>query len=218
VAARAEELAAGAAPLAGDGCGIGRSGRLAAAARDAAELARQRGSHRLERASLDSLSVRAKRGPADGPNPTDGDKLGSKYHLVTDRNGIPLAIRLSAANAPTRRSCSRGLIAIPSIIGPEGNRGGRASVRGSCTATRPTTLQTSAVRCVLAVYPRIAVVGSTSSERLGRHRWVVERTARLATWLPRLGVRYERRAICSKDYSICLRHDLPQSLAPADDP
>ncbi len=41
---------------------------------------------------------------------------------------------------------------------------------------------------------RIARKGVDSSERLGRHRWVVERTlARLATYR-RLAVRYERRA------------------------
>ena len=41
---------------------------------------------------------------------------------------------------------------------------------------------------------RIARRGIAPSERLGRHRWVVERSR---AWLPgcrRLGVRYERRA------------------------
>src|ERR671939_687507 len=51
------------------------------------------------RASLDSTSVRAKGGgEATGPSPTDRGKRGSKYHLVVDRQGIPLAVALSAAH------------------------------------------------------------------------------------------------------------------------
>jgi Transposase DDE domain len=50
------------------------------------------------RASVDGLSMRAKRGHADRPNPTDRGKPGSKYHLLVDRRGIPLAAGLSAAN------------------------------------------------------------------------------------------------------------------------
>jgi transposase len=50
------------------------------------------------RASLDSLSVRRAGGELTGPNPTDRGKPGSKYHLLVDRGGIPLAVGLSAAN------------------------------------------------------------------------------------------------------------------------
>jgi transposase len=42
---------------------------------------------------------------------------------------------------------------------------------------------------------RIARRGVESSERLGRHRWVVERTLAWLTRCRRLCVRYERRAI-----------------------
>ena len=45
-----------------------------------------------------------------------------------------------------------------------------------------------------SITPRIAQRGIESSERLGRHRWVIERTL---AWLARfrlLAVRYERRA------------------------
>src|SRR5215212_7226031 len=37
-------------------------------------------------------------GELTGPNPTDRGKPGSKYHLLVDRRGIPLAACLSAAN------------------------------------------------------------------------------------------------------------------------
>ena len=44
------------------------------------------------------------------------------------------------------------------------------------------------------ITPRIARRGVESSERLGRHRWVVERTLAWFVRFRRLTVRYERRA------------------------
>jgi transposase len=44
------------------------------------------------------------------------------------------------------------------------------------------------------ITPRIARRGVDSSERLGRHRWVVERTLAWLGRYRRLAVRYERRA------------------------
>lgn len=70
------------------------------------------------RASLGSISVRAKRGGADtGPNPVDRGKRGTKYHLVVDRQGIPLAVRLSAANTPDAALLEPVLDSIPPIVG-----------------------------------------------------------------------------------------------------
>ena len=43
------------------------------------------------------------------------------------------------------------------------------------------------------IVPRIARRGVESSERLGRHRWVVERTLAWLNRFRRLKVRYERR-------------------------
>jgi len=44
------------------------------------------------------------------------------------------------------------------------------------------------------VRPRIARRGIENSQRLGRHRWVVERTLAWLARFRRLAVRYERRA------------------------
>jgi len=41
--------------------------------------------------------------------------------------------------------------------------------------------------------PRLARRGIDSSERLGRHRWIVERSLSWLLGYRRLGVRYERR-------------------------
>ncbi|OLO09953.1 hypothetical protein BTW10_17375 [Chromohalobacter japonicus] len=43
-------------------------------------------------------SCRPKRGSAVGPNPTDRGRPGTKRHLLTDRQGTPLAVLLSGAN------------------------------------------------------------------------------------------------------------------------
>ena len=44
------------------------------------------------------LPPRAARGEKTGPNPTDRRKAGSKHHVLTDANGIPVVARLTSAN------------------------------------------------------------------------------------------------------------------------
>ena len=112
-----------------------------------------------------------------------------------DCNGIPLAIRLSAANVHDATQLRALVDAIPAIIGPRGKPG--------CPRKRPTKLHAdkaydaSPLRRALrsrGITPRLARRGIESSERLGRHRWVVERTLSWLLGCRRLGVRYERRA------------------------
>ena len=50
------------------------------------------------RASVDSASVRAKRGDHVGANPVDRGKPGSKFHLVCDGGVLPLPAVVTAAN------------------------------------------------------------------------------------------------------------------------
>jgi hypothetical protein len=51
----------------------------------------------------DRLRQRAgsNRGLLTGPSPTDRGKSGSKIHLITDRNGLPLSLGISGANITT---------------------------------------------------------------------------------------------------------------------
>lgn len=62
------------------------------------------------------------------------------------------------------------------------------------------------------IIPRIARRGVESSERLGRHRWVVERTLSWMNCFRRLKVRYERREDIHQAFLdigcalICWRH------------
>jgi transposase len=97
------------------------------------------------RASLDSVSVRAKRGGAEtGPNPVDRGKCCSKYHLVVDRNGIPLAVRLSAANVHDSNLLEPIVDAIPAVVGPRGRPGRPRKRPASFMPTKRTTRRRSA--------------------------------------------------------------------------
>jgi hypothetical protein len=49
---------------------------------------------------VDTMSMRPAREDHVGPNPVDCGKPGSKLPLVTDTNGLPLAVAISAANIP----------------------------------------------------------------------------------------------------------------------
>ena len=49
--------------------------------------------------SLDSISIKSPLGGAmTGNNPTDRSKIGTKRHILTDKNGIPLSVVISPAN------------------------------------------------------------------------------------------------------------------------
>ena len=73
--------------------------------------------------------------------------------------------------------------------------GDGANGRPSCTPTRPTTSRAAGGRCASATSGSASPAkGSTPAQRLGRHRWVVERTLAWLNRYRRLTVRYERRA------------------------
>jgi transposase len=86
-------------------------------------LAELQATHKIDwyRALVDSASVRAPcGGEKTGPNPTDRRKLGSKHHVVTDANGIPLACILTGAN---RHDVTQLLPLIDKIPRVKGKRG-----------------------------------------------------------------------------------------------
>jgi IS5 family transposase len=130
-----------------------------------------------------------------GPNPTDRGKPGSKYHLLVDRSGIPLAVCLSAANTHDSLLLEQVVDAVPPIKGPPG-RPGRPR-------KRPAKLHLDKgydyPRCRRAlrrrgITPRIARRRVEPRDQLGRHRYVVERSLAWIAGYRRLQVRYERRA------------------------
>ncbi len=58
-----------------------------------------------------------------GANPVDRGKAGSKYHLLIDVPGIPLAVGLSAANTHDSQLLDQLVDAVPAVIGPRGRPG-----------------------------------------------------------------------------------------------
>lgn len=106
-----------------------------------------------------------------------------------------MAIALSAANTHDSLLLEPLVDAVPAVVGPRG-RPGRPR-------RRPAKLHADKgydyPRCRRAlrrrgITARIARRGVESSARLGRHRWVVERTQAWLLGFRRLQVRYERSA------------------------
>ena len=114
---------------------------------------------------------------------------------MVDRNGIPLAVRLSPANTHDVTQLLPLIEAIPTIVGPRGKPGRPRKRPAKLHADK--AYDASDLRRALrtrGITPRIARRGIDSSERLGRHRWVVERSLAWLLGFRRLGIRYERRA------------------------
>ena len=145
------------------------------------------------RASLDSGAVRAKGGGRrTGRNPTDRGKPGSKHHLIVDRNGIPLAKpTLTAANEHDSDHLGPVLDSIRPIRRPRGRPRRRPA---KLHADKAYDHKRCRLDCRLrGIKARIARRGIESRTRLGRFRWVVERTLAWLHSFRRLEVRRERR-------------------------
>jgi transposase len=124
------------------------------------------------RCSLDAASVPAKAGgAATGPNPTDRGKPGSKRHLVVDRQGIPLAVLLTAANVHDSVVLEEALDAVPPVRQPRGRPRRRPEKLHADKAYDHRRCRRALTKRRIKV--RIARTGIESKERLGRHRWVV---------------------------------------------
>src|SRR5437588_2167943 len=130
------------------------------------------------RASIDSISVRAKRGGEHtGPNPTERGKQGSKDHFLVDRQGVPLAVQLTAANVHDSKLLEPLVDAVQPIRRPTGEPGRSRKRPAKLHADK--AYDFGSARQALrrrGITPRIARRGIESSERLRQHRWMVERT------------------------------------------
>jgi transposase len=133
----------------------------------------ERGLLNLERAVVDSCTLRAARGGAHtGPNPVDRAKNGCKRHLLTDGNGLPLVVQVGPANQRDEQW-------LPSLLWwlwvalRYGRRRRPAALQGDRGYGFPWS-----IRLVLAWGLRslLAVRGSPHGSGLGRTRFVVERT------------------------------------------
>lgn len=112
--------------------------------------------------------------------------------MITERTGLPLSIGVSAANTHDSQGMEPLVRGIPPICSRRGPR-----------RRRPAKLHADKgydyghLRGWLRsrnITPRIARRGIESSQRLGRHRWTVERTVAWLAGCRRLHRRYERKA------------------------
>ena len=111
---------------------------------------------------------------------------------MVDRTGIPLAALLTGANCHDSAVCETLLDAIPLMRQPNGRRRKRpAKLHADKGYDYPRCRQALHQRHIRV---RIARKGFDSSTRLGRHRWVVERTLAWLSRFRRLTIRYEQRA------------------------
>ncbi len=140
------------------------------------------------RALIDASFAKAPEGGEDtGPNPTDRGKAGSKHHVLTDAQGIPLAATVTAANVNEVTQVFDVLTSMPPVGGKPGPK-----------REKPQRLQGDAgydsepVRQLLrwlGITPVLAKRGRQHGSGLGVYRWFVERTI---AWLHSFG-RLRRR-------------------------
>ena len=126
-----------------------------------------------------------------GPNPVDRGKSGSKMHVLSDRSGIPITVAVSAANTPDAEALRPLVSAVPAV---RSRRGPRRRKPGKLHADK--AYDHRALRAWVAgrgIGVRIARKGIESGQRLGRHRWVIERTISWLTGYHRLSIRYDRK-------------------------
>ncbi|WP_211227005.1 IS5 family transposase [Amycolatopsis benzoatilytica] len=145
------------------------------------------------RAIVDGACVRAKKGGSlTGPSPVDRGKPGSKIHVLSDRGGLPLTVAISAANTHDSHALKPLVMAIPAVKSRRGPRRGRPGKLHADKAYDQPALRRWVAAHGIGV--RIARKGIESAEKLGKHRWVIERTMAWFTGYRRLTLRYERKA------------------------
>ncbi|MFI6564223.1 IS5 family transposase [Streptomyces sp. NPDC050534] len=144
------------------------------------------------RAVIDSSHVRAARkGPKSGPSPADRAHPGSKHHVITDGQGIPLAVSLTAGNRNDVTQLLPLLDKIPAVAGVVGRPRRRPDMlfadRGYDHDKYRRLLRQRGIR------PAIAERGQPHGTGLGSFRWVIERTISWLHGFRRLRIRWERR-------------------------
>lgn len=161
---------------------------------DMLRLLRQAGKLDQHTAIIDGALVRAHGGgEKTGPSPVDRRKKGSKYTLMVDKKGIPLAIRIAPANASEHTQI------IPILVEqfPEvGGKPGRPPAKPT-DVYADAGYDSEATRSILAwlgMIPHIPKRGRVHGSGLGKVRWVVERAISWVKGLRRLRTRYDRKA------------------------
>lgn len=136
---------------------------------------------------------RQKGGELIGPNPVDRSKNGTKYHLLVTADGLPLAIAITGANRHDSMLVEPILDRLRPVKGTGRGRPRRRPVKLHADKAYDNRRVRRYLR-TRGITARIARIGTDSSERLGRHRWVAERTVGWLLSYRRLALRYDRTA------------------------
>ena len=130
--------------------------------------------------------------------------------MITDRAGLPLATRLTGAHRHDSIVFEELIDGVPLIRTPTGRRRKRPARLHADKAYDIPRCRRFLHRRRIKV--RIARKGIDTSDRLGRHRWVVERTLAWLNRYRRLTIRSERRGDIHQAFLplgcalICFRH------------
>jgi transposase len=153
-------------------------------------LAELNGADRIDwgRALIDASFAKAPAGGEDtGPSPVDRGKSGTKHHVLTDAQGIPLAATVTAANVNEVTQVFQVLSDLPPVGGKPGPKRQRPErLQGDRGYDSEPVRQ--GVRG-LGITPILAARKTAHGSGLGVFRWFVERTI---SWLHSFG-RLRRR-------------------------
>jgi transposase len=132
------------------------------------------------------------RGSKTGPSPTDRARPGSKHRLITEAQGIPLAVILTGANRHDVTQLHALVDAIPPIGGKRGRPLSKPRIvqgdRGYDHDKYRRPLHAAGIAT------QIARRGQPHGSGLGKTRWVVERTLSWLHNFRRLRICFERLA------------------------
>ena len=112
--------------------------------------------------------------------------------MLSDRAGVPLSLAVSAANTNDSFALKPLIRAIPAIRSRRGPRRRKPGKLHADKAYDHKELRTWVRTRGITV--RIARKGIETSKKLGKHRWVIERSIAWLFSYRRLAIRYERKA------------------------
>jgi transposase len=141
---------------------------------------------------------------------------------MSERGGIPLAVVISAANRNDHQELETVVDAVTPVTGPVGRPRRRPrKLHADKGYDYPVCRAGLRRRGIIA---RIARRGIESAKRLGRHRYVIERTLEWVSRFRRLARRYERKAAHFAAFArlacavICYRRAVKLDLLPHNNP
>src|SRR5262249_52151171 len=143
----------------------------------ALRLAERNGADQIdwERALIDASFAKAPEGGEDtGPNPTDRSKSGSKHHVLTDAQGIPLTATVTAADVNEVTQVLQVLTDMPPVGGKPGPKRQKPERLPGDEAYHSGPLRT--LLRWRGITPVLAERGREHGSGLGVFRWLVERT------------------------------------------